>query len=394
MTTLAHQAETMLSQCIIPFWKSMRDDAHGGYYGYQDFDLVVDQKAEKGCILNSRILWFFSSAAMVMKDDTLTDEAHHAYAFLQNHCMDREEGGLFWSLNYDGSPADTTKHTYNQAFAIYALSAYYELTGSKEALETAYGIFQRIETSCCDSGGYLEAFTRNWTPAENDKLSENGVIATRTMNTLLHVFEGYSGLYQATGDEKIGTLMRRILGIYANKIYDPELKRQTVFMDEDYNQLIDLHSYGHDIESSWLMDWGCALLEDAPLYQTISSIDDALLENVYGLAYRKHSLRNEREENVEDETRIWWVQAEAVLGFVHAFEKHPEQEQYSAAAIHIWQFIKEKLVDPRPGSEWFWEVDADGVPTSRKPILEPWKCPYHNGRLCLELIRRNPNVSC
>ena len=328
----------------------------------------------------------------MLSDSSLRPYAEHAYRFLRDKCVDRERGGVYWSLTYDGKPLDDTKHTYNQAFAIYALSAYYRLTHDKEALTLARSLFRVIETRCKDAGGYLEAFTRDFAPASNEKLSENGVMAERTMNTLLHVFEGYAGLYQASQDEEVERAMRRILKIYAERIYDPALHQLQVFFDKDYRSLIELISYGHDIESSWLVDWGCALLGDEPLKMEIEQINSDLADNIIKAAFRNGSLANECERGVVDTHRVWWVQAEALLGFVNAWRKQPERTEYRDAAAHIWRYIQENVVDHRPGGEWFWRLNEDGTPDTGKPVVEPWKCPYHNGRMCLELIRRNPDV--
>ena len=200
-----------------------------------------------------------------------------------------------------------------------------------------------------------------------------------------------AGLYQASRDPSVGQAMRRILEIYADKIYSPELHRQLVFFDKHYHSIIDLYSYGHDIESSWLIDWGCVLLGDAALSAKITAINSDLARSVYAHAYRDHSLLNECERGVDNTTRVWWVQAEAVLGFVNEYQKSGDPK-YRDAAAGIWHYITEKILDKRPGGEWFWSVDANGVPASRQPIVEPWKCPYHNGRMCMELIRRDPHV--
>lgn len=388
---IAQAAQQMLTGTILPFWMNLRDDEHGGYYGLMDFDLQVDKTAEKGCILNSRILWFFAQAALATGRQDLKDHARHAYLFLKDHCLDREYGGVYWSLTYDGQPLDTTKHTYNQAFAIYALASYYRLTGETEALEAARQLFEIIESRCTDAEGYLEAFTRDWQPESNEKLSENGVLAAKTMNTLLHVFEGYAGLYEAAPDEKVGQAMRRILGIYADKVYAPDLHRQLVFFDEHYHSIIDLYSYGHDIESSWLIDWGCALLGDKDLAARIAAINSDLAQSILHKAYRGHSVINECERGKDDLTRVWWVQAEAVLGFVNEYQKSGRAE-YAAAAADVWHYITGHVVDHRPGGEWFWCLDDNARPSDRRPIVEPWKCPYHNGRMCLELMRRDPDV--
>lgn len=381
----------MLTSTILPFWMGLRDDTWGGYYGLVDFDLRVDKTAEKGCILNSRILWFFSQTALVTGRVDLKDHARHAYRFLTDHCLDREYGGVYWSLTCDGKPQDTTKHTYNQAFAIYALAAYYRLTGEEEALDHARKLFALIEEHCTDAEGYLEAFTRDWQPESNEKLSENGVLAAKTMNTLLHVFEGYAGLYEAAPTPEVGQALHRILEIYAHKVYAPDLHRQLVFFDEHYHSIIDLYSYGHDIESSWLIDWGCGLLKDADLSARIAAINSDLAGAILRNAYRDHSVINECERGKDDLTRVWWVQAEAVLGFVNEYQKSGRAE-FAAAATDVWHYITDHLVDRRPGGEWFWCLDDNARPSDRRPIVEPWKCPYHNGRMCLELMRRDPDV--
>lgn len=389
---LKEKARAMLEDRLIPFWSALRDEAHGGFYGYMGFDLKVDPCAEKGCILNSRILWFFSRCAVLLEREDCLEFARHAFRFLMEHCLDRKEGGVYWSLDYRGTPLDRGKHTYAQAFALYGLSAWYEASGDRQALDAARTLFQVMEDRCRDKGGYLEAFTRDFKPASNEKLSENGVMAQRTMNTLLHVFEGYAGLYQASPTSETRAAMERILDIYLNKIYDPSLGRQKVFFDLDYNSLIDLYSYGHDIEASWLMDWGCALLNQPELMGRVSQADQTLADGVYRWAFREGSVLNERERGVDDAHRVWWVQAESVLGFLNAWEK-TGQDHFRQAAVKVWHYIENVLVDPRPGSEWFWRVDANGRPDRGKPVVEPWKCPYHNGRMCLEILRRNWDVT-
>lgn len=393
MQRIAQAAREELTGRLLPFWKALRDEEHGGYCGWMDFNLNLDRRGEKGCILNSRILWFFSEAAMVLGDGGLVPYARHAYDFLREKCLDREYGGVYWSLAYDGRPLDASKHTYCQAFAIYGLSAYYRLTGEEEALALARELFALIEDKCTDESGYLEAFARDFTPVSNEKLSENGVMAQRTMNTLLHVFEGYAGLCQAAGDAAAADAMSRILEIYQSRVYNPALRRQEVFFDLAYRSLIDLTSYGHDIESSWLMDWGASLLADESVKQAIYQIDSGLADSILKTALQPDgSVVNECERGTVDAHRVWWVQAESVLGFVNAWSKHPDRTEYRDAAARVWRYIQEKIVDRRPGGEWFWRLNADGTPDREKPAVEPWKCPYHNGRMCLELIRRDPDV--
>ncbi len=415
---MRNECERHLTKKLLPFWKKLRDEEYGGFYGWMDSELRVDPKAVKGCILNSRILWFFSNAALALPQDaTLRGYADHAYEFFKEYCLDREWGGVYWSVRYDGSPEDDTKHTYNQAFAVYALSAYYRAFGVMEALKLASGLVDLIEGKCFDEGGYLEAQDRSFHPVDNDKLSENGVMADRTMNTLLHVLEAYTEYYLACGQSLVqagadqeaaqdtaacqesvrahrglaGRKLSWMLDLFASKVYNPQKRRQEVFFDKEMHSLIDLHSYGHDIETAWLVDRCLDALKDEALTERLSPILRSLEAQVYEDAFDGHSLANECERGVVDEKRVWWVQAEGVVGFYNAYQK-TGQERYLAASESIFKFIQEHVVDGRVGGEWFWYTSRQGEPAWDKPIVEPWKCPYHNGRMCMEVMRRESPV--
>lgn len=430
---LSNELRNHLFGRLVPFWEKLQDRQFGGYYGWMDSGLNIDEQAEKGCILNSRILWFFSNAYMCRKNLKLQDEtedegtqegcpqtagsckeaggqeeirlkecADWAYRFLREKCLDREKGGVYWSVDYQGQPEDTTKHTYNQAFAVYALSSYYRAFHDQEALELAESLIEVIETKCFDAYGYKEALDRDFHPVDNDKLSENGVMADRTMNTLLHVMEAYTEYLLAIKEEETiyishiyGQIVTKklewMLELVEKKVYNPALRRQEVFFDRNMESLIDLHSYGHDIEAAWLMDRCLKVLGNEELDLKISPILRSLEKQVYESAYSHHSLANECERGVVDTKRVWWVQAEGVVGFFNAWQKTGEA-RYLQASEDIWKFIREHLADSREGGEWFWYTDAEGNPAWEKPIVEPWKCPYHNGRMCMEIIRRSREV--
>lgn len=386
---MVEEIKEHLQEKLIPFWEKMKDDEHDGYYGWMNYDLHIDKKAVKGCILNSRIMWFFSNASLTLGEADLLDYAKHGFTFMKNYCVDRKYGGLYWSIGFDGEPADTTKYTYNQAFAIYALASYYDASGDKTALEMALNLFHTIEEKCTDEYGYKEAFARDFEEIDNDKLSENGVIAEKTMNTLLHVFEAYTELYRVSQSAVVKKRLIWIMNIFADKVYNPHLHRQEVFFDREWNSILDLHSYGHDIETAWLLDCGLDVLKEKELERRIRPIISDLTEQIYKIAYDGHSLANECEKGIVDTKRIWWVQAEGVVGFLNGYQHDKSKTEYLKAAENMWKYITENIVDERPKGEWFWAVDKDGNPIEELPVVEPWKCPYHNGRMCFEAIRRN-----
>ncbi len=383
----AEEIRQHLEQDIIPFWKGFQDKRYGGFYGEMDYNLTLHPEADKGGILNSRILWFFSNAWLTLRDQSCLEYAKHSYEFLKSAFYDKENGGVYWSVTYDGKPSDDTKHTYNQAFAVYGLASYYDASGDGEALDLAYALADRIEHFCKDELGYLEAFDRTFRPASNEKLSENGVMAGRTMNTLLHVFEAYTELYRVGRNDRIAESLRRMLELFADKVYNPKKRRLEVFFDDHWNSLIELNSFGHDIEASWLLDRGTEILGDPVWEAKITPITRELADHIHAVALDEDALFNECEAGRVDTRKVWWVQAEALLGFLNGYQKNPGRSDYLASAGKIWDFIKTYMIDRREGSEWFFELHKDGTPIARE-IVGPWKCPYHNGRMCFEVINR------
>ena len=345
---IIEEVKKELTGHIIPFWNKLRDDENGGFYGFMSYDLKLDKQADKGVILHARILWFYSKAYITLGDKTLLDNARHAYEFIKNHCIDYEYGGVYWMMNYKGEPADTMKHTYNIAFAIYALSCYYNASGDKEALELAYKLFHDIENNTLDEYGYREAFDRQWNLVSNDALSENGLHADKTMNAILHLIEAYTELYKADHNEEVAKRLKFQLGQMRDIVYTSETNALKVFFDTKFDLVGDIHSFGHDIEATWLM---------------------------------------ERENDKIDKKRVWWVEAESVVGFINAYQ-HSGEKKFLESARSVWEYIKAEIIDKREGSEWYAEVSYDHKPHDWKEIVGPWKCPYHNGRMCMEVINR------
>lgn len=381
------EVKNELTNHIIPFWNALKDEENGGFYGYIGNDYALDKKADKGVILNSRILWFYSTCYAVLKDEKCLEMARHAFEFAKKHCVDYENGGVYWMLDYKGNPADTMKHTYNIAFAIYAFSAYYNATGEKEALELAEKLFDDIENNTLDEYGYREAFSREWKLVSNDALSENGLQADKTMNAILHLIEGYTELYIANKSERVGERLRFLLGQMKDKVYDADRIALKVFFNTKLELIGDIHSYGHDIEATWLMDRACDALGDETLKKEFSEMNLKISYNIQKIALDNGAVNNERDKTEIDKTRIWWVQAESVVGFINAYQ-HSGDEEFLKSARTVWNYIKENVVDKDNRGEWHWEVSYDNKPGKTREIAGPWKCPYHNGRMCLEVISR------
>ena len=388
---------------LLPFWLSLRDDENGGYYGEVGFNRDVRKQAVKWSVVNSRILWFFSQCYLLCKDGLLSenrlqdagyssmdilDAACHAYDFMMNSFYDEENGGLYWAVTYDGKPEDTTKHTYNQVFAVYALAAFYKASGHEEAIRSARKIKNVIEEKCVDDIGYLESFKKDFTPEDNEKLSENGIMAEKTMNTLIHGMEAYAELFSATGDLPLKEKVVRILDIFETRIYNPVKRRQEVFFDKNYNSILDLHSYGHDIEMSWFLDRTLTRLGDESLRQRFEHLVFTLADTVKNEAFDGRSIAYECENGVVKQTRAWWMQSEAFIGFLNIYMKDPTRGDMLDAACAEWEFIRDFMITKEHPAEWYNEVSQDGVPDPSMDIVSEWKSAYHSGRLCVEAIRR------
>lgn len=384
---MINEIRNELSGHIIPFWDKLIDREQGGFYGLVSGDLKLDKNAPKGVILNSRILWFYANCYLTIGGEQNLKNARHAFNFLREHCYDNELGGVYWMLDAKGDVLDGMKHTYNQAFAIYALASYYDASKDKEALCLAYELFDTIESKTRDEYGYVEAFTRDWQICENDALSENGIVAEKTMNCVLHLIEAYTELYRVHKFDVVEERLRSLLDCVKDNIYDDKGKYLRVFFSTSWEPLGDIHSYGHDIEAAWLIDRACEVIGDENLIEFFRRMGLSIARNILDLALEDGALNNERDGSNINRTRIWWVQAEGVVGFLNAYQQSARTE-YLEAAQMLWSYIKENIIDKREGGEWYYKVSSDGIPDKSTAIVEPWKCPYHNGRMCMEAIKR------
>ena len=393
LKSLAAACEQELRGHILPFWMNLRDP-RGGFYGQMTHDLVLHRDAPKGIILHARILWAFSSAYLRFQDPDYLEAARHAYDFLQQ-AWDMENGGFYWSMTADGKPFETDKYAYCNAFCIYGLTLFSEAAKDRDALNLALKTFDIIEEHFSERGGYIETFAEGWQPLENDHLSEHDLHAAKTMNTTLHLIEAYAELYRVTGFAYVGDALHKLLRLIADEIYLPDRKMLGVFFDENLNLLGDLHSFGHDIEASWLLDHACDCLNRKKVTAEFRELDYTLANHVYEAAFKDGALYNERFMQEIDKTRVWWVQAEGVLGFLNAAKTAGTIKKDSSAASRfiscacsLWEYIRTHQIDPREGGEWFGETETDGTPRSSCDMAGIWKCPYHNSRMCLEVIRR------
>ncbi|HEY6504044.1 MAG TPA: AGE family epimerase/isomerase [Chitinophagaceae bacterium] len=375
---------------ILDYWiKYTIDEKNGGFIGSLDNDNNADPASPKGVVLNSRILWTFSAAYQYEKKQEYLDMASRAYKYIVNHFVDRKYGGVYWSVDSKGAPLDARKQIYGLAFCIFGLTEYYKASGERIALHLAKDIFEHIENNSFDkkNDGYLEAFTQGWKLIDDLRLSEKDDNEKKTMNTHLHIIEAYANLSSVCPDKRIKERIRQTLDVFEEYIIDKQTSHLHLFMDENWEVKSSLVSYGHDIEAAWLLLECAEIINDEECIQRFKDLSiklaDAAAEGLDkdgGLWYEYEPAKDHLIKEKHS-----WPQAEAMVGFFNAYQL-TGNEKYLHYSANTWEFVKQHLKDNSNG-EWFWGVYED-YSAMNKEKAGFWKCPYHNSRACLELIRR------
>jgi mannobiose 2-epimerase len=380
-----------LRENVLPFWLGRVLDERSGFLGYVGDDGRQDPSAPKGGVLCARLLWTFSAAYRRTGDPAHLRAADHFHAWLTGPFRDADHGGIYWMLDHQGRPIADRKQTYALAFALYGLAEHHLATGRPESLEQALEIFHLLERHAADPahGGYFEARARAWGALDDVRLSEKDLNAPKSMNTHLHVMEAYAALVRAGGGAAVRERLRAIVRLHLDRIVDPATSHLVLFFDESFAPLSRAVSYGHDVEASWLLveaaeDAADPALVDRARRTGLAMARVALAE---GIDTEHGGLFAERDDEGRlDDEKHWWMQAEAVVGFLNAFELSRD-ETFVEAAERTWAFVERFVIDREHG-EWRWRVRRDGSPIAGLPKVEPWKCPYHNSRAALEADAR------
>ena len=398
-TILKREVEEVLQKNILPFWLKMQDMENGGYYGQMKGDGTIVKDANKGGILNARILWSFSAAYRVLGNPEYLQAATRAKDYFVEHFIDPIYGGTYWELDYKGNPLDTKKQFYAIGFAIYGLSEYTRATGDREALNLALSLFNVIEEHSLDQiyNGYIEACTREWGTIADMRLSELDANYPKSQNTHLHIIEPYTNLYQCMKElpeapdemRHVECALRNLIDIFCDHILNPQTSHLDLFFENDWTRGAGhLESYGHDIECSWLMHEAALVLADEEVLRKVEPIVRRVAKASEKGLNADGSMTHEAnlDTGYVDADRHWWVQAEAVVGFYNIYQYFHDEDAMEKT-LACWQYIKENLIDEELG-EWFWSCDPEGNINRHDDHAGFWKCPYHNSRMCLELLQR------
>ena len=412
VTILKQEVKETLTKNILPFWLKMQDKENGGFYGQMRGDGTLVKEASKGGILNARILWSFSAAYRVLCNPEYLEAATMAKDYLIQHFIDPVYGGTYWELDCKGNPIDTKKQFYAIGFAIYGLSEYVRATKDTEVLDVCFSLFDVIEEHSFDKeyNGYIEACTREWGEIADMRLSELDANYPKSQNTHLHIIEPYTNLYRCLKElREAGTMLQRhdidavtarveralrnLIDIFCEKILNPETYHLDLFFEKDWKRGAGwLESYGHDIECSWLLHEAALVLGDRKVLDRVEPVVRLVAKASEKGLNADGSMTHEAnlDTGYVDADRHWWVQAEAVVGFFNLYQYFSDTEALQKV-LACWQYIKNNLIDHELG-EWYWSRDPERNINRRDDHAGFWKCPYHNSRMCLELIERGENI--
>lgn len=390
LTAFSQQLDAELHTLLAWWIRYGRDEERGGLWGRVNDDNKADPDAAKGLVLHSRAVWTFAAAYLHTGVPLYRTAAESVFHFLEEKFLDTQHGGYYWSVDAHGNPLDTKKQVYGQAFALYGMAKLYEASGNEKALLQARQLFELLEQKTVDPqhDGYIEAFEHDWQPRSDFRLSAKEENLRKTMNTHLHVIEAYAALYKVWKDPVLARRIRALLDIFQQYIIDPDHHVQHLFFTDNWQPVGQMVSFGHDIEAAWLLHECALVLEDADYINkyTRLAVDMARtatrgLDTDGGLWYEydaaSHHLVKEKH---------WWPQAEAMVGFFNAWQLTGDP-LFEQKVQDVWSFIRQYIKDHKQG-EWFWGVDALHQVMKGQDKAGFWKCPYHNGRACMELSWR------
>ncbi|NLG24022.1 MAG: N-acyl-D-glucosamine 2-epimerase [Clostridiales bacterium] len=389
---LYRRAKAELTENLLPWWMTHAVDQLGGFHGAVGNDNRPEPDARRHAVLFARLVWTFSSCYRVLGGGEYLRLARRAHDYLIANFWDAAHGGVYTLLDARGAVLDDRKMVYANAFAIYALAEYGRATGDGQAIARASLLADRLRERAFDPvhRGYVEVCDRDFTPNPWLRGMNRRPSDEKTMNTHLHLLEAHTCLLRVDGGQR--SRVREQLYVMLNRIVNRDTHHFHYFQDAAWNPTTADVSFGHDIEGSWLMMEAAEVLGEPEARRATREVcvniaraclDEGLTE--------QGAMRTEYDPVAREYSHrlSWWEQNEAVVGFVNAWQATGEGK-FLDAALRCYDYLDAHFVD-RAGGGWFAILNADGAPLSTKKA-DGFICPYHNARMCLELIERHDHA--
>lgn len=387
-----------LTNNILPWWiEHDVDEEHGGFYGAVTNDNAPVPHATRFITLNARLVWTFSAAYRVMGNPEYKKMADRAYNYFIKYFWDDEYNAANNRVDEFGDPVSKQRYIYGEAFAIYGLSEYARAMGCNEALEYARKLVASLEKHVYDPvyKGYFESCKPDWTHDPWTRGVNRLPTDEKTMNNHLHLIEAYTCLLRTDKSDFMQNKVREHLYVMLNKIVDHDIHHYFYFQARDWKPTTQEISFGHDIEGAWLMMETAEVLGEPEAMRYTKDTCMNMARACYEQGFRKEdgAMLSEYDPvtGYSSPFLSWWEQNEAVVGFLNAWEVTGE-EKYLDASLKCFEFAREHFVDHENGG-WFVRLSLDGKTVLSTDKVNDYTCPYHNSRMCMEIIERYRKLS-
>jgi mannobiose 2-epimerase len=416
----AEMEKSLKTELLDVFYPRSLDTVNGGFLSDFTYDWQPGFPQNKMIVAQARHVWTSSNAAMFFNDDKYKKVAEHGYSFLRDKMWDNKYGGFYMIRNREGGPLGPAsadgKTAYGNAFAIYALTSYFRLTGDSSALELARQTFLWLEQHSHDPvyGGYFNNLTREGNLSEKDNKSvarfDRSAPDGKDQNSSIHLLEAFTELYKVWPDSIVHRRVKEMLELIRDKIVKDK-GYLTLFMERDWTPIsyldsaddirkanfsMDHVSFGHDIETAYLMLEASQAIEsgyDKKTLETAKKLVDHSIENGWdnskgGLYNEGYWFKGSDSITVIDNSKVWWAQAEALNSLLLFSKLYPDEKKYYQDFQKQWEYMKTWLIDHEYGG-WYYD-GIDNNPESKKVNkTSDWKVNYHESRSlmnCIEML--------
>ncbi len=392
------------------------DTLYGGYLSTFDYAFKTQGEQDKMIVTQARNVWTTAKAAIFYHDTSYITMSRHGYYFLHNKMWDSTYGGFYNLVTRDGKVKSTVKEAYGNAFAIYGLSAYYECSHDTAALNFAKTAFMWLEKYSHDSiyKGYYQHLNRDGShiirKADEKSTSDLGY---KDQNSSIHILEALTELYKVWPDDLVRQRLQEMLELIRDEIVTPKGYLQLYFTYDwkpisyrdapdsiiKKNHYIDHVSFGHDVETAYLLQEADEALNGKPSAKTLSvgkKMVDHALKNGWdstagGFYDEGYYFKNKPNITITYNTKNWWAQAEALNTLLMFSERYPNDSmQYLQKFFKEWQYVQTYLIDHEHG-DWY-EEGLDNSPEYKTKLkAQIWKATYHNFRALMNCIYRIDN---
>jgi mannobiose 2-epimerase len=398
------QMETALRAGLLEIWfPRCLDRENGGFLCDFDYQWQPSGRLPKSIVFQGRMTWLASKAAMrYPQDKRYREAADQGFRFLRDVQWDKTHGGWFWHLDRQGRQTPEwkgVKHAYGIGFGIYGAAAYYAATKDPAALDLAKAGYSWIEQHGHDpkSGGYFEYFADDGSPILTDAANplpnhaKTDAIGTRigykSMNTHIHLLEALSELYRVWPDPSLKERLTEMLGIVRDKIVVPPGAMHQ-FFNPDWTPVPDHDSFGHDIETGYLLIEAAETLglkDDPQTLAVAKSLEDHALDYSWDKSHGGYFETGGTFGPVYEQKKGWWTQAEGLNGLMAMARHFPDDPRHYRELFTVqWKFIQSNVIDPEHGGWYPASLDTGGDPKAAKG--SEWKAGYHDGRALMNAV--------